>query len=81
VGGVRTNRTQENAGAVAPPTRSDLPQLVSILDVARMLGCGRNRAYELVNSGVLPFVQLGGVRKVDVRDVAAFVDREKQRAA
>jgi excisionase family DNA binding protein len=46
-----------------------------------MLGCGRNRAYELVNSGVLPFVQLGGVRKVDVRDVAAFVDREKQRAA
>jgi excisionase family DNA binding protein len=55
-----------------------VPQLISIYDLAAMLGCGKNRAYELVNAGLIPFVEVGKVRRVDVRDVTAFIDREKQ---
>lgn len=35
------------------------PIMVSVPEAARLLGIKRTRAYELVNAGIIPSVQLG----------------------
>lgn len=57
------------------------PLLVSVDRMAEMLGIGRTRAYELVGTGELPSVLIGRSRRVAVVDVAAYVDRLRDRNA
>ncbi len=47
--------------------------LVSIEEVARLLGLGRSTAYGLVMSGELPSVKIGRSRRVRRTAVTAFV--------
>jgi excisionase family DNA binding protein len=42
-------------------------------EVARRLGIGRTKVYELMRSGELPSVKVGGARRVSATALADFV--------
>jgi len=52
----------------------DEKMLYTLADVAAALGVGRTKVYELVRSGALPSVRIGGSRRVRGEDLATHVD-------
>ena len=48
--------------------------LMSTEDLAKFLGLGRTRTYELLSSGAIPSVRIGRLRKVRRTDVDRFVE-------
>jgi excisionase family DNA binding protein len=48
--------------------------LLTTAEVAKILSVGRNRVYELMYSGQLASVKLGGSRRIPLSAVQAFVD-------
>jgi excisionase family DNA binding protein len=57
---------------------TDVPQLVSVVEAAGMLGLrSKNSVYRLVAEGELPVVTVGRVSKVDVRDIDEYIARNK----
>ncbi len=48
--------------------------LMSPEELAKFLGLGRTRAYELLSSGVIPSVRIGRLRKVRRTDVDKFIE-------
>ena len=50
-------------------------------DAARALGVGRTKVYELMRSGVLRSVRVGGLRRVPVAALNEFVTRLEEEAA
>ena len=48
--------------------------LYTLTEVAAALGVGRSKVYELVRSGALPSVRIGGSRRVRGEDLADHVD-------
>jgi len=52
----------------------DEKMLYTLADVAAALGVGRTKVYELVRSGALPSVRIGGSRRVRGEDLATYVD-------
>lgn len=55
---------------------SGLPVLlVRPEDAARMLGVGRTKVYELMHSGALRSVRVGGLRRVPVAALDEYVAR------
>jgi excisionase family DNA binding protein len=62
--------------------REDARECVSIVEAARLLGIGRTRAYDLVNSGDLRSIKIGERRLVIRSSITAFVRRlEREQAA
>jgi excisionase family DNA binding protein len=55
--------------------------LVSPEDAARVLGVGRTKVYELMRSGALRSVRVGGLRRIPVAALAEFVARLEADAA
>jgi excisionase family DNA binding protein len=45
-------------------TETEAPLLVSVIEAARSLGISRSKAYDLMNDGTLPYVQLGDRRLI-----------------
>ena len=63
-------------------TESGLPVLlVRPEDAARVLGIGRTKVYELIRSGALRSVRVGGLRRVPVAALDEFVARLETDAA
>jgi excisionase family DNA binding protein len=61
---------------------SGLPVLlVRPEDAARVLGLGRTKVYELMRSGALRSVRVGGLRRVPVAALDEFVARLEAEAA
>ncbi len=57
------------------PDRDGLRRaLLTVPEVALMLGCGRTLVYELIGSRQLPVVKIGRLTRVPVAAVDAFVD-------
>jgi excisionase family DNA binding protein len=50
-------------------------------DAARVLGVGRTKVYELIRSGALRSVRVGGLRRVPVAALNEFVTRLEEEAA
>jgi len=48
--------------------------LYRVTEVAASLSLSRSTVYELVRSGVLPSVRIGGARRIQGEDVARYVD-------
>ena len=48
--------------------------LYKLTDVAAALSVSRTKVYELVRSGALPSVRIGGSRRVRGEDLAGYVD-------
>ena len=55
--------------------------LVGPEDVTRVLGIGRTKVYELIRSGALRSVRVGGLRRVPVAALDEFVARLETDAA
>ena len=55
--------------------------LVRPEDAARALGVGRTKVYELIRSGALRSVRVGGLRRVPVAALNEFVTRLEEEAA
>ncbi|HKH36417.1 MAG TPA: helix-turn-helix domain-containing protein [Rubrobacter sp.] len=47
---------------------------MSTEDLARFLGLGRTRTYELLSAGAIPSVRIGRLRKVRRTDVEKFIE-------
>ena len=61
---------------------SGLPVLlVRPEDAARVLGVGRTKVYELMRSGGLRSVRVGGLRRIPVTALDEFVARLEEEAA
>ena len=61
---------------------SGLPvMLVRPEDAARVLGVGRTKVYELMRSGALRSVRVGGLRRISVAALDEFVARLEAEAA
>jgi len=55
--------------------------LVRPEDAARVLGVGRTKVYELIRSGALRSVRVGGLRRIPVAALSEFVTRLEEEAA
>jgi len=55
--------------------------LVRPEDAARVLGVGRTKVYELIRSGALRSVRVGGLRRIPVAALKEFVPRLDEEAA
>lgn len=53
----------------------DVVLLLSVAEVARALGLGRSKTYELIAAGELEVVHIGRCARVPVASVEAYVDR------
>jgi excisionase family DNA binding protein len=51
--------------------------LLTVEEAARALSIGRSKVYELMRTGELPSVQIGACRRVDVGELARFVERHR----
>ena len=54
-------------------------RLLTVVEVARILGIGRSKVYELLYSGELKSVKIGAARRVrfsDLRDYVRYLDDE-----
>jgi excisionase family DNA binding protein len=67
----------DEGGTVMISPDSDSPRrtLVTVPEVAAMLGCGRTLVYDLIGSRELPVVKVGRLTRVPVAAVDAFVSR------
>ena len=52
-----------------------------VTEAADMLGISRAKAYELVATGVLPSVRLGGCLRVPAQALQQCIDRQLERTA
>ena len=51
----------------------DLPLLITVPKLAQVLRVGKNKAYELVNSGAIKGIKIGTQIKVPKRSVVEFM--------
>jgi excisionase family DNA binding protein len=60
--------------SVKSPAQS-APLLVTTQEAARQLSIGKTKLYELINSGELHTVKIGGSRRVPVRSIERYALR------
>jgi excisionase family DNA binding protein len=62
---------------MSQPTQTPDPPspLARVAEVARYLACGRTQVYALMRSGQLPYVQIGGSRRIPWDALRAYVAR------
>ena len=68
----------QNQGDERPLWGLDV-RLLTVVEVARILGIGRSKVYELLYSGELKSVKIGASRRVrysDLRDYVRYLDDE-----
>jgi excisionase family DNA binding protein len=75
---------REGGTGMSSPTVADPGHVTLLLtadEVARALRVGRSKVYELMRSGALPSVKIGGSRRVSVTALAEFVAALERDAA
>jgi excisionase family DNA binding protein len=60
---------------LSPNSDSPRRTLLTVPEVAAMLGCGRTLVYDLIGARELPVVKVGRLTRVPVAAVDAFVSR------
>lgn len=63
---------------VQVPHLQDLPDLLTVDEVARVLRIGRGKAYLLVRAGELPSIKLGHALRIPKIAVARLLERRAQ---
>ena len=69
------------AALEAPRLRPHDPLLITAEEAGRALSIGRSKIYELMRSGELPSVRIGSCRRVDIGELARFVERHRSGVA
>lgn len=72
---VSTAVKQPSSGSPSPNPNANQPLLCSIREATQLLGIGRTKAYEMLNSGDLASIQIGTRRLVKMDSIRAFIDR------
>jgi excisionase family DNA binding protein len=62
----------ESVDNMGPLSNVDL-QLFTVVEVSHFLGLGRSKVYELLYSGELKSVKIGGSRRIRYSDLGEFV--------
>ena len=62
------------------PSPGSHPLLLTVLEVAQLLGVGRTTVYELIAAGELEVVHIGRAARVPTASVHAYVARLRVRA-
>lgn len=60
-------------GIAAAPDRQFDPEALNVAAAAKRAGIGRSKLYDLIRSGELPTVKLGGRRLVLAETLSAFL--------
>lgn len=55
----------------------DYPDVLTIAQVAKALGIGRNKAYTLVNTNELPYILIGKRKRVPKTYLLDYVNRKR----
>ena len=53
---------------------AQMPLVLSVNEMARVLGIGRRKAYELINEPGFPRVKLGGIYKVNTGGLRRYLE-------
>ena len=56
---------------------ADLPLVLNVIDVARVLGVGRRRAYLLITEGAIRHVRVGRAIRIPRSALVEFLDGDK----
>lgn len=64
--------TSELCEKVRPMLGQDI-QLFTVIEVSQLLGIGRSKVYELMYSGELKSVKIGGSRRIRYSDLGEYV--------
>jgi excisionase family DNA binding protein len=51
--------------------------LLTVEDLARILRCGKTKAWQIVNSSELPIIRIGRLVRISPEDVAEFVRKNR----
>lgn len=65
-------KTSGSVEKVGPLLNGEL-QLFSVVEVSQFLGLGRSKVYELLYSGELKSVKIGGSRRIRYSDLGEYV--------
>ena len=57
------------------------PEALSVADAATMIGIGRVKLYQIINSGELPTVKIGDRRLIRVEALRSWLAAKEKRAA
>jgi excisionase family DNA binding protein len=63
------------------PDHQSVPLLVTTEQAARTLAIGRSKLYELLSSGQLESVRIGGCRRIDIESLTRFIDEHRSRTS
>ena len=55
---------------------TSMPLTLTVLDICDTLAIGRNKGYELVNSGKLPALKLGSTYRIPRESFIRFIEEE-----
>lgn len=72
---VAVKRRTVTARTAQARTSTTSTMLLSVMDVAHLLGCGRTFVYELIGAGELKTVKLGRLRRVPTDAVESLISR------
>jgi excisionase family DNA binding protein len=56
------------------------PRLMSVRSAAKWLELGQSTVYAMVASGEIPHVAVGRVKRIDIRDLEAWIEHRKRAA-
>lgn len=59
---------------------TSMPLTLTVLDICDTLAIGRNKGYELVNSGKLPALKLGSTYRIPRESFIRFIKEELKSA-
>jgi excisionase family DNA binding protein len=59
----------------------DTPLLLKPEEVAKMLGLGRSKVYDMLNAGELPVVRIGSAVRVPRKQLLDWIEEHTERAA
>jgi len=54
-----TSNNEPNSGNPPIANKNDLPLVLTVSDISKILGIGKNTAYDLIRSGALKSVRVG----------------------
>ena len=57
-----------------------MPMVLNVMDIADTLAIGRNKAYELVNTGKIKALKIGNHYRIPREEFIAYIMRETQTA-
>lgn len=60
------------------PRNAPVPWLLRVESAAELLSVSRSFIYQLINSGELPSVRIGGCRRIDAAELRRWLDDQRQ---